>query len=180
MHRNFPVVKVYYEKNDPDASGMAIYDLSVGISLQIGNFGYVDIMRPLQSICNIKQKWGTPPWTEDAFVEDIVEDLTTDGDTKLKKDVVKEEFPTLLRTSSANVEDLEKKKFNSFSISSKRGTYYINETVKENGDRKTHFQEHIMNMPSTYNMIQQFSKLVATILKSSYKRSTSYFNKLVS
>ena len=85
--------------------------------------------------------WHTPPWTEDAFVEDIVEDLTKVGDTKLKKDVVKEEFPTLLRTLSANVEDLEKKKFNSFSISSKRGTYYINETVEENGDRKTHFQE---------------------------------------
>ena len=177
VHRNFPVVKVYYEKNDPDASGMAIYDSSVGISLQLG---YVDIMRPLQAICNIKQKWGTPPWTEDAFVEDIVEDLTKVGDTKLKKDVVKEEFPTLLRTLSANVEDLEKKKFNSFSISSKRGTYYINETVEENGDRKTHFQEHTMNMPSTYNMIQQFSKSVATVLKSSYERSTSHFKKLVS
>ena len=49
MHRKFPVVKVYYEKNDPGASGMAIYDSSVGISLQLGNFGYVDIMRPLQS-----------------------------------------------------------------------------------------------------------------------------------
>ena len=49
-----------------------------------------------------------------------MEDLTKVGDTKLKKDVVKEEFPTLLRRLSANVEDLEKKKFNSFSISSKR------------------------------------------------------------
>ena len=121
--RNFPVVKVYYEKNDPDASGMAIYDSSVGISLQLG---YVDIVRPLQAICNIKQKCGTPPWTEDAFVDEVLEDLTKVGDTKLKKDVVKEEFPTLLRTLSANVEDLEKKKFNSFSISSKLGTYYIN------------------------------------------------------
>ena len=116
--------------------------------------------------------------TEDRHVVEVVKDLKTVGETKLTKEIVKGNFSPLFRSLAGNIDDLEKKKFLSFDAKTKRGTYYINCTTEEDGDRKTTFKEHTINMPTVYKYAQQFVTSITEVLQRSYNRSTNELKKL--
>lgn len=63
-------------------------------------------------------------------------------------------------------------------MGSKRATYYINCTTEEDGDRKTTFEEHTINMPTVYKWVTQFAASIVEVLERSYERSTNELKKL--
>ena len=54
----------------------------------------------------------------------------------------------------------------------------INCTTEEDGDRKTTFKEHTINMPTVYKYAQQFVTSITEVLQRSYNRSTNELKKL--
>ena len=154
--RSHPVVIQWYKNQDPDNDGLDFLDSSVGVGMQLL---YMDLMRPLCTICNMKQKWGTPPWVEDCFMSDIVSLLKGISTSDLPNDLLtSEKFQALFRSFYTNLDDLESKKFNGFKLASKRGTYYEKVTkIDDEGNRSKEFIAKGINIPSLWKYAKVFA-----------------------
>ena len=79
--------------------------------------------------------------------------------------MIKDKFSPIFRSLSANLDDLDRKTFNGFTVRSKHGTYYTNTTIEKDGNRRTEFEEHSINMPTVLKSVQDMALSVSDVLE---------------